>query len=172
MHKHYSYSISLLFLLILFSKWNSKCDSFCLTKRNPSNIRNRTFLSCPWGQEENGATEDEMVGWHHWLSGHAFEQTLGDSEGQGSLACCSPWARKELDTTERLNNSPALSSSPGEEKTARSCFVDGVLSSRDIVGRGGMQCACLLTIYSRALLCWGIAWVQWYLLPFSCLNIH
>ena len=103
MHKHYSYSISLLFLLILFSKWNSKCDSFCLTKRNPSNIRNRTFLSCPWGQEENGATEDEMVGWHHWLSGHAFEQTLGDSEGQGSLACCSPWARKELDTTERLN---------------------------------------------------------------------
>ena len=103
MHKHYSYSISLLFLLILFSKWNSKCDSFCLTKRNPSNIRNRTFLSCPWGQEENGATEDEMVGWHHWLSGHAFEQTLGDSEGQGSLACCSPWARKESDTTEQLN---------------------------------------------------------------------
>ena len=49
-----------------------------------------------------GATEDEMVGWHHLLNGHEFEQTSGDSEGQGSLACCSPWGRKELDTTERL----------------------------------------------------------------------
>ena len=42
-----------------------------------------------WGQEEKGMTEDEMVGWHHGLNGHEFEQTLGDSEGQGSLACCS-----------------------------------------------------------------------------------
>ena len=48
-------------------------------------------------------TEDEMVGWHHQLNGHEFEQTLGDGEGQGSLACCSPWGRKELDTTEQLN---------------------------------------------------------------------
>ena len=44
-----------------------------------------------WRQKEKGAAEDEMVGWHHRLSGHEFEQTLGDSEGQGSLACCSPW---------------------------------------------------------------------------------
>ena len=43
--------------------------------------------------------EDEMVGWHHHLSGHEFEQTLGDGEGQGSLECCSPWGRKESDTT-------------------------------------------------------------------------
>ena len=49
-------------------------------------------------------TENEMVGWHHRLSGHELEPTLGDSEGQGSLACCSPWGHKELDTTERLNN--------------------------------------------------------------------
>ena len=49
-------------------------------------------------------TEDEMVGWHHRLSGHDLGQTLGDGEGQGSLACCSPWGSKELDTTERLNN--------------------------------------------------------------------
>ena len=42
-----------------------------------------------WGQEEKGVTEVEMVGWHHWLNGHEFEQTLGDSEGQGSLACYS-----------------------------------------------------------------------------------
>ena len=45
-----------------------------------------------------------MVGWHHRLNGHEFEQTLGDSEGQGSPASCSPWGRKELYTTEQLNN--------------------------------------------------------------------
>jgi len=45
-----------------------------------------------------------MVGWHHQLNGHEFEQTLGDSEGQGSLTCCSPWGRKEADMTEPLKN--------------------------------------------------------------------
>ena len=45
-----------------------------------------------------------MVGWHHQLNGHEFEQALGDGGGQGSLACCSPWGRKESDTTEQLNN--------------------------------------------------------------------
>ena len=44
-----------------------------------------------------------MIGWHHLLNGHGFEQTLGDSEGQGSLVCCSPWGRKESDMTEVLN---------------------------------------------------------------------
>ena len=48
-----------------------------------------------WGQEEKGATENETVGWHHWLNGHEFEQTLGDGEEQGSLACCSAWGCKE-----------------------------------------------------------------------------
>ena len=45
-------------------------------------------------------TEDEMFGWHHQLNGHEFEQTLGDSKGQGSLGCCSPWDRKDLNMTE------------------------------------------------------------------------
>ena len=45
-----------------------------------------------------------MVGWHHRLNGHEFEQTLGDGEGQGSLVCCSPWGQRESDTTEQLNN--------------------------------------------------------------------
>ena len=54
-------------------------------------------------QEENGMTEDEMVGLHHQLDGHEFEQAPGVGDGQGSLACCSPWGCKELDTTERLN---------------------------------------------------------------------
>ena len=57
-----------------------------------------------WRQEEKGTTEDEMVGWHHWLNGHEFEQVPGDSEGQGNMVCCSPWGHKESDTTEWLNN--------------------------------------------------------------------
>ena len=50
-----------------------------------------------------GTTEDEMIGWHHWLSGHELEQARGAGDGHRSLACCSPWGRKQLDTTERLN---------------------------------------------------------------------
>ena len=50
-------------------------------------------------RREKGTTEDEMVWWHHWPNGHEFEQTMGDSEGQGNLACCSSWSRKELNTT-------------------------------------------------------------------------
>ena len=57
-----------------------------------------------WVQVEKGRREDEMVGWHHWLNGHEFEQAPGDGEGQGSLACCSPWCHKESDTTYWLNN--------------------------------------------------------------------
>ena len=49
-----------------------------------------------WGQEEKAATEDEMVGQHHLLNGHEFEQTPGDSEGQGSLVCCSPWGSQRV----------------------------------------------------------------------------
>ena len=56
-----------------------------------------------WGQEEKGTTEDEMVGWHHWPDGHESEWTLGVGDGQGGLACCDSWGRKESDMTERLN---------------------------------------------------------------------
>ena len=56
-----------------------------------------------WGQEETGTTEDEMVGWHHRLDGHGFGWTLGVGDGQGGLACCSPWGHKESDTIEQLN---------------------------------------------------------------------
>ena len=67
-----------------------------------------THLTRPWCWERlreggEGATEDEMVGWHHWLNGHKFWETPGVGGGQGGLACCSPWGRKESDTTERLN---------------------------------------------------------------------
>ena len=56
-----------------------------------------------WGQEEKGTVEDEMVGWHHQLNGHEFEEAPGVGDGQGGLACCSPWGRKESDMTEWLN---------------------------------------------------------------------
>ena len=80
----------------------------------PHDVKNWIIWKDPdagkdWRWEEKG-TEGEMVGWHHWLNGHEFEQALGAGEGQGSLAwgqgslaCCSPWAHKESDTTERLN---------------------------------------------------------------------
>ena len=68
-----------------------------LTRKDPDAGKNL-------GQEEKGMTEDEIVGWHHQLNGHEFEQTMGDSEGQGSLVNCSPWGRKESDMTWRLNN--------------------------------------------------------------------
>ena len=55
-----------------------------------------------WGQEK-GTTEDEMVGWHHRLNGHEFEQSLGVGDRQGSMVCCSPWGFEELDITEWLN---------------------------------------------------------------------
>ena len=68
-----------------------------------------------WRQKEKWVTEDEMVGWHHWLDGHEFEQTPVDSEGQGSLVCFSPWVSKESDTTERLNS---------RKQFLNSCFKD------------------------------------------------
>ena len=56
------------------------------------------------GQEEQVMTEDETVGWHHQLIGYEFEQTPGDGERQGSLACCSPWSYRESYMTEQLND--------------------------------------------------------------------
>ena len=74
----------------------------------PSDVKNWCVGKHPdagedWGQEEKGTTEDEMVGWHHWLNEREFEQGLGVGDGHGSLACCNPWGPKELDTTEWRN---------------------------------------------------------------------
>ena len=70
----------------------------------PPDVKNWLIRKDPdagkdWRQEEKGMTEDEMVGWHHWLDGHELEQAPGVGGGQGGLACCSPWGRKESDTT-------------------------------------------------------------------------
>ena len=63
----------------------------------------KTDAGRDWGQEEKGTTEDEMAGWHHWLDGRESEWTTGVGDGQGGLACCDSWGRKESDTTELLN---------------------------------------------------------------------
>ena len=83
------------------------CDSFFLMETSailPFHTHwNKTDAGQDWGQEEKRVT-DEMVRGHHQLNGHEFEQILGDSEGQGSLLCCSPWGYKESDMTKKLNN--------------------------------------------------------------------
>ena len=63
----------------------------------------KTDAGWDWGQEEKGTTEDEMAGWHHWLNGRESEWIPGDGDGQGGLACCDSWGRKESDTTDRLD---------------------------------------------------------------------
>ena len=74
----------------------------------PPHVKNWLIGKAPdvgrdWGQEEKGMTEDEMAGWHHQLDGHEFEWTPGVGDGQGGLACCNSWGRKQLDMTEQLN---------------------------------------------------------------------
>ena len=92
----------------------------------PPDVKSRLIGKDPdagkdWGQEEKEATEDEMAGWHHWLNGHEFEQTLGDREGQGSLVCCNPWGhRVEYDSVTEQQfyvTSMNLESSPCEIRT-------------------------------------------------------
>ena len=79
----------------------------------PPDVKNRLIRKDPdagndWRLEEKGMTEDDMIGWHHWLDGHEFEQALGVGDGQGSLACCSAWCCKDLDTTEGLNSTEVM----------------------------------------------------------------
>ena len=76
-----------------------------------------------WKQEEKGTTEDEMVGWHHRLNAHEFEQAPEDGEGQGSLACCSSWSCKESDTAEQLNTKNKAEPQAWEEKKEWKSFV-------------------------------------------------
>ena len=90
---------------IFFGKADAKAEAPIL---RPPDVKSWLIGKDPdagkdWRQEEKWTTEDEMVGWHHWLNGHELELTLGDGEAQGSQECCSPWTHKESDTAERLN---------------------------------------------------------------------
>ena len=83
-----------------------------------------------WRQEEKGITEDEMAGWHHRLNGHEFEQALGAGEGQGGLACCSPWGYKELDMTMYSSSSSWAPTLSAHQEAGR--VVDGYTSFSDL----------------------------------------
>ena len=74
-----------------------------LTRRPDSLEKILTLGNIEGRREEKGTTEDEMFGWHHWLNRHEFEQAPGVGDGQESLVCCSPWGRRESDTTKWLN---------------------------------------------------------------------
>ena len=85
--------------------WNAEAETTILWAPNAKNwlIVKDPDTRKDWRQEEKGITEGEIVGWHHWLDGHEPEEALGVGDGQGNLACCSPWGCKESDTTEQLN---------------------------------------------------------------------
>ena len=90
---------------IFIGRTDAEAESLVLW---PPNVKNWLIGKDPgsgknWSQKEKGTTEDEMVGWPHRLYGHMFEQAPVVGDGQGSLACCSPWGCKESDTTEQLN---------------------------------------------------------------------
>ena len=88
---------------ILFGRTDAEAEATILWPPDAKNwlIGKDPDAGKDWRQK--GTTEDEMVGWHHGLDGHDFEQAPGIGDGQGNLVCCSPWGRKESDTTEGLN---------------------------------------------------------------------
>ena len=89
---------------ILAGKTGDEAPVFWSSDVNRRLIRKVPDAGKDWGQKEKRAPEDEMAGWHYWYNGHELVQISGGGEGQGSLVCCNPWGRKELDTTEPLNN--------------------------------------------------------------------
>ena len=99
------------------------------------------------GRRKRGqATEDEMVGWHHQLHGHKFEQTPGDSEGWGSLVCCSPWDCRELDKAEQLNNNNTRTRNGWTEVRK---INDGVVHQRRSVFSEGIRKMVLSSIFKK-----------------------
>ena len=80
-----------------------KLQYFGHLMRRTDSLEKTLMLGKIEGRMRKGVTENEMIGWHHQLNGHEFEQTVGDGKGQGSLACCRSWGHKESDMTERLN---------------------------------------------------------------------
>ena len=80
-----------------------KLQSFGHLMRGANSLEKDPDAGKDWGQEKKGVTEDEMIGWHHWLNGYEFLKTLGVGDGQEGLACFSSWGGKESDTTEWLN---------------------------------------------------------------------
>ena len=89
---------------IFIGRTNAETETPILWPRDAKNwlIGKDPDAGKDWRREEKGTTENEMVGWHHQLDGHEFEQTSGVGDGQGSLPCCNPWGRKESDRAQQL----------------------------------------------------------------------
>ena len=104
-----------------------------------------------WRQKEKGMTEGEMVGWHHWLDGHEFEQAPGVDDGHRSLACCSSWGCKESDMTERLKwteqNFLSLYHLFPTEKQTHISILDSLMTQSKQTNKHSFQ-ECLLTTFS------------------------
>ena len=88
-----------------------KLQYFGLLMQRTDSLEKTLMLGKTKGRKRKG-WQDEIVGWHHWLNGHEFEQAPGVGDGQGCLACCGPWGQKELDMTERLNWTEPVNPSP------------------------------------------------------------
>ena len=97
-----------------------KLQYFGHLMRRTDSLEKTLVLGKIKGRKKRGR-QDEMVGWHHQINGHEFEQALGDGEGQGRLSCHSPWGHKKLHTTERLNNK-------GDKKEPCAQFMPQLLS--------------------------------------------
>ena len=95
---------------IFIGRTDTKAEALilCPPKAKSWLVRKDSEAGTYWRQEEKRTMEDEVVGWHHQFNAYEFEQAPEDGEGQGSLACCSPWGHKELDTTEWLNNNKEI----------------------------------------------------------------
>ena len=102
---YYSHWLVLVIFWVFFGRNDAKAETPVLWPPRGKSwlIGKDSDAGRDWGQEEKGTIEDEMGGCHHRLDGHEFEWTPGVGDGQGGLACCDPWGRKESDTTERLN---------------------------------------------------------------------
>ena len=94
-----------------------------------------------WRQEEKGATEDEMVGWHHRLNGYEFEQTLGDTEGQGSLVCCKPMASQRIGHDWATDQQYWTKICPCLRLGESRCFIPLNLTHKDNLNRTTVSCS-------------------------------
>ena len=117
-----------------------------------------------WRQEEKGTTEDKTMGCHHWFNGHEFEQALRDSEGQGSLMCCSPWGYKELDLTEWLSSSKQHS---GDHRSFRSS-VPGTGDKDQMHFFSCITTLCLFSFFKK----WNSYWFIMYIKLFAMLSLN
>ena len=97
----FNWSLRKAFLSLLAILWNSAFR--CHLMRRVDSLEKTLMLGGIGGRRRRGTTEDEMAGWHHWLDGCEFEWTPGVGDGQGGLACCDSWGRKESDMPEQLN---------------------------------------------------------------------